>query len=62
MLALMRFAKSVIKNKTRSLPGADIGSDHDLVMMKFNLCFKSPKNNICVRLKCNLDKLKNSEI
>ena len=32
-----RFATNVNINKTRYFPGADIGSDHDLVMMKFNL-------------------------
>ena len=38
--------------KTRTFPGADIGSDHDLVMMK-------AKNT---RLKFNLDKLKDPNI
>ena len=61
ILTQKRFATSVNINKTRSFPGADIGSDHDLVMMKFNLRLKSPKKNKFVRLKFNLDNLKNSE-
>ena len=61
ILTQKRFATSVNINKTRSFPGGDIGSDHDLVMMKFNLRLKSPKKNKFVRLKFNLDKLKNSQ-
>ena len=38
-----------------------IGSDHDLVMMKFNLRLRSQKKNKFVRLKFNLDKLKNTD-
>ena len=34
---------SVNTAKTRSFPGADIGSDHDLVMMSFRL-LKEDKN------------------
>ena len=61
ILTQKRFATSFNINKTRSFPGADIGNDHNLVMMKFNLRLKSPKKNKFVRLKFNLDKLKNSE-
>ena len=35
-----RFQTSVNIAKTRSFPGADIGSDHDLVMMTFKLHLK----------------------
>ena len=38
-----RFMTSVNTVKTRSFPGADIGSDHDLVMMSFRL-LKEDKN------------------
>ena len=34
---------SVNTAKTRSFPGADIGSDHDLVMMSFRLRLKKIK-------------------
>ncbi len=47
-----RYKSGVSRAKTRTFPGADIGSDHDLVMMK-------AKNT---RLKFNLDKLKDPNI
>ena len=34
---------SVNTAKTRSFPGADIGSDHDLVMMSFRLLKEDKK-------------------
>ena len=40
-----RFMTSVNTAKTRSFPGADIGSDHDLVMMSFRL----PSRKIKIR-------------
>ena len=33
-----RFCSGVKIHETRSFPGADIGSDHDLVMMTFRVC------------------------
>lgn len=39
------FHTSVSIAKTRSFPGADIGSDHDLVMMTFKLCLKITKQS-----------------
>ena len=38
-----RFKTSVNIAKTRSFPGADIGSDHELVMMTFKLHLKEAK-------------------
>ena len=37
ILSPKRYASSIIRNKTRSFPGADVGSDHDLVMMTMRL-------------------------
>ena len=43
-----RFKTSVNIAKTRSFPGADIGSDHELVMMTFKLYLKrAKKSNQC---------------
>ena len=39
-----RFQSSVNIAKTRSFPGADIGSDHELVMMTFRLRLERVKN------------------
>ena len=44
--------------KTRSFPGADIGSDHDLVMMSFRLCLKKIKMQGPTRIKLDLEKRK----
>ena len=48
--------------KTRTFPGADIGSDHDLVMMTFRVRLKRSKKAKNTRLKFNLDKLKDPNI
>ena len=56
-----RFSTSVNINKTRSFPGADIGSDHDMLMMTFSLHLKNPKKNKFTRNKFDLEKLKNPE-
>lgn len=53
-----RFQTSVNIAKTRSFPGADIGSDHDLVMMTFRLHLKKTKKQGSIRIRFNLDKLK----
>ena len=55
------FSTSVNINKTRSFPGADIGSDHDMLMMTFSLHLKNPKKNKFTRNKFDLEKLKNPE-
>ena len=52
----------VSRAKTRTLPGADIGSDHDLVMMTFRVRLKGSKKAKNTRLKFNLDKLKDPNI
>ena len=61
ILISKRFSTSVHINKTRSFPGADIGSNHDIVMMTFRIHLKSPRKNKFIRNKCNLEKLKYPE-
>ena len=56
-----RFSTSVNIHKTRSFPEADMGSDHDMLMMTFNIHLKNPKKNKCTRNKFDLEKLKNPE-
>ena len=51
-----RFRSGVNIARTRSFPGADIGSDHDLVMMKK---ISKPKHT---RLKFDLEKLKDPNV
>ena len=48
--------------KTRSFPGADIGSDHELVMMTFKLRLQRVKNQGSIRIRFSLEKLKDPNI
>ena len=49
-------------HRTRSLPGADIGSDHDLVMMTFRVHLKKAKKPNQPRIKFDLEKLRDSDV
>ena len=57
-----RFRSCINIGKTRTYPGADIGSDHDLVMMSFRLHLKRVTKAKCTRLKFDLDKLQDPEV
>ena len=57
-----RFQTSVNIVKTRSFPGADIGSDHDLVMMTFKLHLKKVSKQGHSRIRFDLEKLKDPEV
>ena len=57
-----RFQTSVNITKTRSFPGADIGSDHDLVMMTFKLHLKKVSKQGHPRIRFDLEKLKDPEV
>ena len=48
--------------RTRSFPGADIGSDHDLQMMTFHLRLKRISKPKHTRLKFDLEKLKDPNV
>ena len=48
--------------KTRSFPGADIGSDHILVMMTFKLYLQRVKIQGSIRIRFSLEKLKDPNI
>jgi len=53
---------SVNTAKTRSFQGADLGSDHDLVMMSFWLRLKKIKMQGPTRIKFDLEKLKDPQV
>ena len=53
---------SVNTAETRSFPGADIGSDHDLVMRSFRLRLKKIKMRGPTRIKFDLQKLKDPQV
>ena len=57
-----RFRSSVNIAKTRSFPGADIGSDHELVLMTFKLHLKKVKKLGPTRIKFDLERLKDPEV
>ncbi|GFO17327.1 RNA-directed DNA polymerase from mobile element jockey-like [Plakobranchus ocellatus] len=46
----------------KKLPGADVGSDHELVMMTFALRLKKNKKRGNIRIKFDVDKLKDTNI
>ena len=62
ILVQNRFRTGINKAKTRTFPGADIGSDHDLVIMNFKVRLKKIKTHSNMRMKFNLDKLKDRDI
>ena len=57
-----RFRSGINRAKTRTFPGADVGSDHDLVIMNFKTRLKKAKAPKYTRVKYNLDKLKDPTI
>ena len=58
----LRFRSGINIAKTRSFPGADIGSDHDLVMKNFRRHLKKIVKPKQVRMKFDLEKLKDPKI
>ena len=62
ILTPSRFKSSVNKARTRSYPGADVGSDHDLVLTTIRLKLKSKNKKKSPRIKFDLDKLKDPNI
>ena len=57
-----KFKSSINTGSTRTYPGADIGSDHDLVMMSFRIHLKRNPKQKRTRIKFDLEKLKSTEI
>ena len=57
-----RFRSGVNIHRTRSFPGADIGSDHDLVMMTFQVRLKMAIKPNQPRLRFDLEKLRNPDV
>jgi len=62
ILVQKRFRSCINIARTRSFPGADIGSDHDLVMMTFRTRLKKTNKPKSTRLKFDLDKLKDPAV
>ena len=57
-----RFHSGINVHRTGSFPGADIVSDHDLVMMTFRVRMKKTKMPTQSRLRFDLEKLGNQDV
>ncbi|KAK4287783.1 hypothetical protein Pmani_039161, partial [Petrolisthes manimaculis] len=62
ILVRKRFQTGINAARTRAFPGADIGSDHNLVMMTFRIRLRNTNKANFTRLRFNLDKLKDPSI
>ncbi len=62
ILVQKRYQSSINGAKTRVFPGADIGSDHELLMMTMKLKLKAHKKEQFVRIKYDVDKLKDPQV
>ena len=62
ILVRNRFTSGIKRGSTRTYPGADVGSDHDMVLMNFKVRLKKTKMSKNTRLKFNLDRLKDRKI
>ena len=62
ILTPRRFKSSINRAKTRTYPGADIGSDHDLVLMTMKVKLKKKQTAANPRIKFDLEKLKDPQI
>ena len=52
-----RFRSGIKTARTRTFPGADVGSDHDMVMMTFQPRIKNSRKPTQPRIKFDLEKL-----
>ena len=62
ILVRKRFQSRVNSASTRSFPGPDIGSDHDLLMMTFKIRLKRMSKPKHTKLKYDLEKLKDPNV
>ena len=62
ILVRKHFRSGVNIHRTRSFPGADIGSDHDLVMMIFRVHLKKLRKPNQPRLRFDLEKLRDPDV
>ena len=62
IMVMRRIRSSVNIAKTRSFPEADIGRDHELVMMTFKLRLKKVRKLGDARIQFDLEKLKDPEV
>ena len=61
-LVRMRFQSGGNVNRTRSIPGADIGSDHHLLLMTFRVNVRKTKKPTQSRLRFDFEKLRDTVV
>ena len=57
ILVKKRFRSGIKTARTRTFPGADIGSDHDMVIMTFQTRLKNLRKSAQPRIRFDLEKL-----
>ena len=62
ILLRKRFQSGVNIHRIRSFPEADIGSDHDLVMMAFRVRLKKARKPVQPRLRLDLEKMRDQDV
>lgn len=62
ILVQNRFRSGINRAKTRNFCGVDLGSDRDLVLLNFRIRLKKTNKPKNIRLKFNLDRLKDPTI
>ena len=62
ILVPKRYRSSINTSKTHAFPGADCGSDHDLVLLSMRIKLKKVKKKPFTRMKFDLEKLNDPNI
>ena len=62
ILTARRFKSSIIRTNTRTYSGANVGSDHDLVLLTMKMKLKKNKTSTNTQIKFDLEKLKDPSI
>ena len=62
ILVKKRFRSGIKSARTRTFPGADVGSDHDMVMMTFQTCLKNSRQPTQPRIRFDLKKLNDTTV
>ena len=62
LLVKKRFRSGIKTARTRTSPGADVGSNHDMVMMTFQTRLKNSRKPTQPRIRFDLEKLNNPTV
>ena len=62
LLVKKRFRSGIKTARTRAFPGADVGSNHDMVMMTFQTRLKNSRKPTKPRIRFDLEKLNNPTV